>query len=118
MTLGEAKAFLIANDLVYGPDDEVPEYAQTLNMSDTWAWGTAWGEYIPDDQILIVVSLIKQYGWPGALYWMSERHDHMRSEFADINRFVEFVRHEEALKAKYPNSSERAYVKYSYTLGE
>ena len=41
----------------------------------------------------------------------------MRSEFRDINRFVEFVRNEERLKKDVPNSSRRAYKKMTYTLG-
>ena len=40
----------------------------------------------------------------------------MRSEFEDINRFVEFVRNEEAIKEEVSDSNKRAYLKRSYTL--
>lgn len=116
MTLQEARDFLVASDWVYGPDDELEHWQQTLNMNDVWAWATAWGEYIPDDELLIVVDLLKRYGWCGALYWMSERHEQMRSEFEDINRFIAFVRAEEAILKECPDSSQRAYLKKSYTI--
>jgi hypothetical protein len=65
-----------------------------------------------------VARLFWNYGWCGILYWMSERHDQMKSEFHDINRFVEFVRREEDIRKEVPDSSERAYVKREYVLGK
>lgn len=99
-------------------EDEGPEWLQTLNMNDTWGWASAFGEYVPDDQLPIVAELYRSYGWCGILYWVSERNNQMKSEFQDINRFVEFVRYEEKLKVDVPNSSRRAYTKSVYTLGE
>jgi hypothetical protein len=40
----------------------------------------------------------------------------MRSEFEDINRFVDFVRQEEQVRKDVPESTKRAYKKVSYTL--
>jgi hypothetical protein len=99
-------------------DGDDPKDLQTLNMNDTWAWATGWGEYVPDDELPEVARLFWNYGWCGILYWMSERHDQMKSEFHDINRFVEFVRREEDIRKEVPDSSERAYVKREYVLGK
>lgn len=113
----QALQFLKMMECVYDEDDEMEHAAQTLNMNDVWGWGTAWAEYVPDAELPVLVDLVRRYGWCGALYWMSERHDGMRSEFADINRMVEFVRAEEAIARDCPDSSERAYLKRSYTVG-
>ncbi len=117
MTNNDTLTLLKAMDIVFEKDDEVEHYAQTLNMNDVWGWAIACGEYIPDEELPRVGDLLHTYGWCGALYWMSERHQQMRSEFEDINRFVEFVRHEEAIKKEMPGSSARAYAKRSYTIG-
>jgi hypothetical protein len=42
MTIDEARSLLKQADLFY-EDDSDPEYAQTLNMNDTWGWALAWG---------------------------------------------------------------------------
>ena len=114
--IDEARQYLVATDCVYGKDDDTPRGDQVLNMNDVWAWATAWGEFIPNEELPVVADLVRRYGWCGALYWVSARHENMRSEFEDINRFVAFVRAEEAIRTEVPNSSERAYLKRSYTL--
>ena len=116
--IDRARALLTAAGVFYGPDKDDPQSAQTLNMNDTWAWATAWGAYVPDDKLVEVSALYGRYGDCGLLYWVSEQNEQMRSEFADINRFVDFVRHEETLRKDEPNSSKRAYKKIQYTLGE
>lgn len=117
MTPVETLALLKAMNLVFDADDEVERYAQTLNMNDVWGWATSWGEYIPDEDLPRVGDLLHRYGWCGVLYWMSERHQQMRSEFEDINRFVEFVRQEEQIRTAIPNSSQRAYHRICYAIG-
>ena len=103
-------------DLNFRKGDETEQYEQTLNMNDIWGWGTAWCETIPDEELPEASRLFVAYGWCGLLYWMSERRDKMRSDFADINRFVDFVRMEESIRKEVPGSSARAYEKRSYTL--
>lgn len=117
MTRASTLALLQAMDIVFEDGDEIDHYAQTLNMNDVWGWATAWGEYIPDEELPRVGDLLNRYGWCGALYWMSERHAQMRSEFEDINRFVEFVRREEQIRKDSPGSSARAYKKVCYAIG-
>ena len=112
-----ARKLLLAADLVYGKDEDSPNGDQVLNMNDTWGWALAWGEPVPDEDLVEVARLIRKYGFCGALYWMSERHNQMRSEFEDINRFVEFVRNEEAIRKEVVGSSALAYAKRSYTIG-
>ena len=112
----DAVIVLKAFDLVYGNDEDMPNGDMILNMNDVWGWATAWGEEIPPDQLQEVMRLIERYGYCGALYWVSKRHDDMRSEFEDINRFVDFVRHEESILKEEPDSNRRAYLKRSYTL--
>ena len=115
MTVDEAKKFLKLAHVCYPDDDEEP--GLHLNMNDVWGWATAWGEEVPDDKALEVVGLYGRYGDCGLLYWVSERHEQMRSEFEDINRFVDFVRNEERIRKETPESTKRAYRKVSYTLG-
>jgi hypothetical protein len=120
MTQDAALALLKAADVFYGTDEDDPsgKWDQTINFNDTWAWATAWGEYVPDDELVNVATLFYQYGWCGILYWMSERHEQMMSEFHDINRFIEFVRIEEGIKKEILGSSARAYAKRSYVIGQ
>jgi hypothetical protein len=120
-TLDEAKALLKAAGVFYHDEDNHDENfgaPYTLNMNDTWGWATAWGETVPEEELPHVAELFFHYGWGGILYWMSERNDGMRSEFHDNNRYIDFARHEEAIRAEIPDGSKRAYAKRSYTLGE
>ena len=116
MSIDEAKQLLSAAGVCYPEDEEMP--GLHLNMNDTWGWALAWGEPVPDDKVVEVATLFSYYGTCGLLYWVSEQHNQMRSEFADINRFVDFVRNEERVRKETPDSSERAYRKITYKIGE
>lgn len=116
-SIGNARQLLTMAGVFFGEDDEDPRMAQMLNMNDTWAWACADGEDVPDEELPRVAELFFQYGWCGILYWVSERNNHMRSEFEDINRFIAFVRAEEAIRQEIPSSSKRAYTKREYTVG-
>ncbi len=96
--------------------EEVKNCQHTLNQNDTWGWALSFGQHVPDDKLVEVAELYSRYGDCGVLYWVSEQNNQMRSEFEDINRYVDFVRMEEQIKKKYPGSSERAYYKPSYRL--
>ena len=98
-------------------DDEDVEMLQTLNMNDIWGWACADAEYVPDEELPELSRLFWQYGWCGVLYWVSERRQQCTSEFHDVNRFIEFVRQEEAIRAEIPDSK-RAYAARAYTLGK
>lgn len=88
-----------------------------LNLNDVWGWAVADGEVVPEDKVEELGWLFWCYGWCGILYWVSERRGGLRSEFHDVNRMIDFVRHEEKLLAEVPRESERAYKKIVYTLG-
>lgn len=115
MDIEESRKLLRAVGVFYDSDEDEGE-SQTLNMNDTWGWACAWGEHVPDEELPEVARLFWAYGWPGVLYWTSERHDKMTSEFYDINRMVEFVRNEERIRAEHPGASDRAYFKTSYEI--
>lgn len=119
-SIESAKELLTKADVFFGVDDEdgdPPAMNQTLNMNDTWAWACADGEYVPDEDLPEVARLFWQYGHCGILYWVSERTG-VKSEFHDINRFVEFVRNEELIRADEPSPSKRAYQRHEYTIGK
>lgn len=99
------------------PDDDEPELAQTLDMNDTFGWACTMGEKVPDASLVEVARLYKQYGYCGMVYWVSEQNNQVRSEFHDINRFIDFVRQEESIRRDCPDWNKRAYFKRSYTLG-
>ena len=115
MTHKDACTLLAASQMLFDEDDERP--AMTINLNDQFCWACADAETIPDDQVVAVANLFRTYGWGGILYWVSERRGGMRSEFADINRTIEFVRQEQAIVAEEPNDSARAYLKRSYVIG-
>ena len=89
-----------------------------LCMNDTWAWASGDCERVLPVNIEEVVRLFTSFGHAGLLYWVSERRDRMRSEFYDINRFVEFVRNEERICHEVPDHSARGYHKASYAIGQ
>ncbi len=88
-----------------------------INMNDVWGWASADSERVPKDQIEEVARLFFKYGWCGILYWSSERNTGGKSEFHDVNRFIEFVRREEELRKAVTSDSARAYKKLRYELG-
>ena len=116
MTIDQARALLEAAEVFYGDLGERDK--QTLNMNDTFGWALAWGEYVPDEKLPEVAALFMRHGLAGLLYWVSEQNDGMRAEFEDINRFIDFVRHEEKLIKEIPSSTDRARKKLTYVLGE
>lgn len=109
--------FLRLADVFFEPnEDDPPEFSQILNMNDTFGWALSMGESVPDEKLNEVVELYKKYGWCGLVYWVSEQHNQMKSEFEDINRFINFVKHEENLIKDVPDSNKRAYRKLHYKL--
>jgi len=124
-TIEQARDILTKAELFFGSDmaddDDDQEtkdrFAQMLIMSDTWAWGCADGEYVSDEELVEVAKLFWSYGYCGVLYWVSKKRGNERSEFEDINRFVDFVRNEELIREEEPDYDKRAYYKKQYTLG-
>lgn len=120
-SIQEAREFLTKADVFFYCDleDEYSQekYKQTINLNDVWCWACADAEYVPDDELPEVARLFWWYGWCGILYWVSERNNKMKSEFHDINRFIQFVREEELIKKEIPDSSKRAYTVKQYTVG-
>lgn len=104
---------LIASDLCFVDEDGL-----SLNMNDTWGWALAWLPEVSKEEVPEVARLFRNYGAAGLKFWHSRKENNMRSEFADVNREIDFVRHEEEIAASTKSSSERAYKKVSYTLGE
>lgn len=122
MNINSSRKILSDAGLFFGEPDEIEDdidkrLAQTLNMNDTWAWASSYGEYVEDNELPEVARLFYHYGFCGVLYWVSEKNNKLKSEFHDINRFIEFVRNEEKLIKDYPSSSTRAYKKITYKLG-
>lgn len=95
-------------------DDDV-ELLQTLNMNDTWAWATAFGQYVEDSELPELASLFLSYGNAGILYYVSEKREQMKSEFSYINRMIQFVRNEEKIKEGL-STTEYAYKKANYEI--
>lgn len=115
----EARALLKLADVFFDVEDGDgdPKWAQMLNLNDTFCWGCADCEYVSDQDLPEVARLFHRYGWCGVLFWVNRKRNWEVIEFADIKRFVEFVAHEEAIRAEKPDSNARAYHKKSYTLG-
>lgn len=90
---------------------------QTLNQNDVWCWACAESEHVTDEELPEVAELFWNYGWCGIVYWVSKKNGDMRSEFADVNRFIDFVAAEEEIRKEVPESSKRAYTKREYSIG-
>lgn len=114
--LDKARQLLAASGLFFTPDDDLP--GLWINLNDTFGWACADGEEVTDADLIEVARLFRDYGWCGLLYWVSEKRDGEKSEFADINRFIEFVKKEEQIRREVPESTKRAYHKAVYTIGE
>lgn len=118
-TVDEARQLLTTAGLFFEPDpEEGMTSAQVLNLNDAFYWACADAEKVPDDELQKLATLFWQYGQCGVYYWVLERRGDKKVEFVDVNRFVEFVRAEEAIRVEEPSSSKRAYLKRQYTIGE
>ena len=93
-----------------------------LNMNDTFEWGLAYGATVPDENAIEVAQLFWLYGVCGLYYWCTIHPDKDEridgSQFEDIQRAIDFVRHEEKLRLSGMSSSEIAFHKHVYTLGD
>jgi hypothetical protein len=113
MNSDDARDLLKQAGIFFDPDEP-----QEINLNDVWGWACADGETVPDENLQEVAILFFRYGWCGVLWWVSQRRGGCRSEFADNNRFLDFVAAEEAIRSEEPNSNKRAYLKRQYTVGE
>lgn len=102
-------------------DDEdtplAPKWGQTLNLNDTFSYACADGEFVSDDQMVRVEDLYSRYGLCGIYYWVSEQRGQCKSEFAGINRMIDFVREEEKIRSAH-GSLNAAFTVRSYTIGD
>lgn len=115
-TTESARDLLQRAGLFFDADD--CEFANMLNLNDVFAPACSDGEDVPDCELPRLAELFWRYGWCGVLYWVSEERNGCRSEFCDVSRAIEFVRHEERIRRDYPNDDHRACVIVSYTLGD
>ena len=91
----------------------LPDGRLEINFSDTWAWASSFLEDVRQDEIPEVARLYRAWGWCGLLYWATVNNPGLRSEFKDINRFIDFVKREEAFIKAVPSSSKRAFTDIS-----
>src|ERR1051325_22908 len=84
-TANEDLLFLLAGDVGW-----LLKGRLYLNMNDTWGWAIADSEPVPDDKLHEVARLFGEYGRAGLLYWVSEQRGGERSDFHDVNRFIQF----------------------------
>lgn len=112
--LKNAEVFFDCDD----PEDD-PMESQTLNLNDAFYWACSDGEHVADNELERVAELFWHYGIHGIYYWVIvEKRKDTKVEFLDVNRFVEFVKHEEEIRNAEPSSSRRAYQKVQYMIGE
>ena len=114
-TIDESRHLLTAARLFFDPEDDVGE--QMLNLNDAFYWGSADAEHVDDSELQRVADLFWRFGHAGVLYWVVTKRNIATVEFADVNRQIDFVRHEEAIRASEPSDSKRAYLKKQYTIG-
>ena len=114
----DARNLLVSAQVFYEPDDDEPQMKQVLNLNDACFWGCADAEKVSDAELPRVAELFWRYGFGGILFWVVvEKRGMEKVEFVDVNRQIEFVRHEESIRREEPSSSKRAYLKRQYTVG-
>jgi hypothetical protein len=120
-TIESAREFLTKAHIFFGydgPDDD-PEDAQTINLNDAFYWACGDAQYVEDSELVRLAELFWNYGNAGLMYWVAvEKRGGEKPEFVDVRRLIEFVTKEEEIRKEEPNSSKRAYLKRSYTIGE
>ena len=120
MSIEEARALLSAANIFFGG-----EFPQEINLNDAFFWACSDGEPVSDEELPELAELFYRYGIAGIDYWVVTKRGKTEPgwlkpnpvEFLDVNRRIEFVRHEEKLRKEIPSSSKRAYTKLKYTLG-
>lgn len=122
LTIDAARELLTKADIFLGYDpedpDDLPKFAQTINLNDAFYWACSDAEYVEDSELPRLAELFFLYGLCGVYYWVAvEKRGDETPEFVDVRRFIEFVRQEEELRKQEPSSSKRAYLKHQYTLG-
>lgn len=120
LTIDSARELLAKAGIFFGchdPEDD-PKYAQTLNLNDAFYWACSDSEYVEDSELPRLAELFWRYGNAGVNYWvLVEKRGGDKPEFVDVQRQVEFVAQEEAIRKEEPSSSRRAYLKRQYTIG-
>ena len=116
--LEEAGVFYYNEDELdeFETEDEKEEMRQVLNLNDAFFWACSDCEKVENDELLEVARLFIDYGYPGIYYWVMKKRNWDKVEFLDVNRWVQFVRAEEALCGQEPHRPKRAYIEYEYTI--
>lgn len=99
-----------------GYDDDYPTLARTINLNDVFGWAIGDSEYVKEEDIPELGTLVFKYGFCGMLYWVSKKRG-CKSEFHHYNRMIEFVTKEEEIKNSHQSESKYAYDKKQYTIG-
>ena len=76
-----------------------PQSIRLINLNDTFWWGTAYCQFLPDDKIEELSNLFFKYGWCGVLYWCSKQEE-IKPEFENVIRSIQFVENEELIFTK------------------
>lgn len=119
-TIESAKELLTVAEIFFGCSDteDDPKFAQTVNLNDAFYWACSDAEYVDDSEVPRLAELFWRYGNAGVYYWvLVEKRGGEKPEFVDVQRQVEFVAQEEAIRKEEPSSSKRAYLKRQYTIG-
>jgi hypothetical protein len=119
-TVDSARELLTKADIFFGCDDpeDDPKWAQMINLNDAFCWACSDAEYVEDSELPRLAELFWRYGNAGVNYWvLVEKRGGEKPEFVDVQRQVEFVTQEEAIRKEEPSSSKRAYLKRQYTIG-
>ena len=117
-TIDSARELLTKAGIFFAYDDleDDPKWAQTINLNDAFYWACSDCECVTDEELPELARLFFCYGWAGVMYWVAEKRGD-KPEFVNVQRHIEFVKMEEAIRQEEPSSSKRAYLKRQYTIG-
>jgi len=107
---------LLAAEVFFDDDADLPDEDRwiagrhMLNLNDTFGWACADTEEVMPEEIPAVARLFRLYGMCGVYYWVAVKRGCETCEFKDVNRFMDFVRREEAQVEREPNGNRRAYM--------
>lgn len=88
-----------------------------VNLNDAWFWALSDSYPVKIEDMKEVNNLIFHYGWCGLQYWVAKKGemDINSIEFNHARRHIQFVKNEEALRAK---PGHYCYSMGTYTISD
>lgn len=104
----------------YDTTEEREKWRYMINLNDAWYWACADCERVAVEDLPEVWRMFMGYGWHGVGYWVMKQRNMTweQIEFRDVRRFMQFIEHEEGIRASSEKPSAYAYSRATYTISD